>query len=194
MIEENAIRINDEIVTTRPSLTIEEGMGKKSEAGKTRVDKKVGKRGTRLRAKKRRKKRSEPFVRLTLELIKGKAYRDLPPSAAKMLVHFLSRPGEAFGIPLSDRQAYEMTFNFTYSEANKIGCARATFLTVIEALVRHGFIDPVKRGGVYDGKKVSSVYRLSQRWKAYGTPGFRLRDYRRWAVTASWEIVPRGQE
>ncbi len=168
-------------------------MAKKSEAGKTRVDKKAGKRGTRLRAKKRRKKR-EPFVRLTLELIKGKAYRELPPSASKMLVHFLSRPGEAFGIPLSDRQAYEVTFNFTYGEASKIGCARATFLTVIEALVRHGFIDPVKRGGVYNGRKVSSVFRLSQRWRAYGTPGFCLRDYRKWAVTASWETIPPVKE
>ena len=56
MIEENTIRTNDEIVTARPSLTIEERMAKKSEAGKTRVDKKAGKRGTRLRAKKRRKK------------------------------------------------------------------------------------------------------------------------------------------
>ncbi len=193
MIEENTIRTNDEIVTARPSLTIEERMAKKSEAGKTRVDKKAGKRGTRLRAKKRRKKR-EPFVRLTLELIKGKAYRELPPSASKMLVHFLSRPGEAFGIPLSDRQAYEVTFNFTYGEASKIGCARATFLTVIEALVRHGFIDPVKRGGVYNGRKVSSVFRLSQRWRAYGTPGFCLRDYRKWAVTASWETIPPVKE
>jgi len=193
VIEENTIRTNDEIVTARPSLTIEERMAKKSEAGKTRVDKKAGKRGTRLRAKKRRKKR-EPFVRLTLELIKGKAYRELPPSASKMLVHFLSRPGEAFGIPLSDRQAYEVTFNFTYGEASKIGCARATFLTVIEALVRHGFIDPVKRGGVYNGRKVSSVFRLSQRWRAYGTPGFCLRDYRKWAVTASWETIPPVKE
>ncbi len=194
MIAENTIRTNDEIVTARPSLTFEKSIAKDSDARKIGEHKKTAKRSTRVRAKKRKKKRSEKFVRLTLELIKSRAYLDLAPSAARMLVHFLAKPGEAFGIALSDPQAYEVTFNFTYGEASKIGCARATFLTVIEALVRHGFIDPVKRGGVYNGRKVSSVFRLSQRWRAYGTPGFCLRDYRKWAVTASWETIPPVKE
>ena len=194
MTEENTIRRNDEIAPARPSLTLERKTAKTkriSELRKMRGEKRTGK--TAAKAK-RKKKRSEKFVRLTLELIKSEAYLDLPPSAARMLIQFLAKPGEAFGIALSDPQAYEVTFNFTYTEASKIGCARATFLTVIEALVRHGFIDPVKRGGVFDGKKVSSVYRLSQRWKAYGTPGFRSKDYRRWAVTAGRETIPPVQE
>lgn len=194
MTEENTIRRNDEIAPARPSLTLERKTAKTkriSELRKMRGEKRTGK--TAAKAK-RKKKRSEKFVRLTLELIKSEAYLDLPPSAARMLIQFLAKPGEAFGIALSDPQAYEVTFNFTYTEASKIGCARATFLTVIEALVRHGFIDPMKRGGVFDGKKVSSIYRLSQRWKAYGTPGFRSKDYRRWAVTAGRETIPPVQE
>lgn len=194
MTEENIIRRNDEIAPARPALSLEKKTAKTkriSELRKMRGEKRTGK--TAAKAKKR-KKRSEKFVRLALELIKSEAYLDLPTSAARMLVHFLAKPGEAFGIALSDPQAYEVTFNFTYSEANNIGCARATFLTVIEALVKHGFIDPVKRGGVFDGKKVSSVYRLSQRWKAYGTPGFRSKDYRRWAVTAGRETTPAVRE
>jgi hypothetical protein len=190
------IRTSDQIAPARPSLSLERRLAKalmQSEARKCRGERKTGKATPPVR-RKRRRKRSEKFVRLTLELIKSEAYLDLPPSAARMLIQFLAKPGEAFGIALSDPQAYEVTFNFTYTEASKIGCARATFLTVIEALVRHGFIDPMKRGGVFDGKKVSSIYRLSQRWKAYGTPGFRSKDYRRWAVTAGRETIPPVQE
>ncbi|OPY02417.1 MAG: hypothetical protein A4E60_01048 [Syntrophorhabdus sp. PtaB.Bin047] len=190
------IRTSDQIAPARPSLSLERRLAKAlkgSEARKRRGETKTGK-ATRPVRKKRRRKRSEPFVRLTLELIKSKAYRDLPPSAAKMLVHFLSRPGEAFGIPLSDRQAYETTFSLTYSEASKLGCARATFLAVVEALVGHGFLDPVRRGGVYNGRKVSSVYRLSQRWMAFGTSGFRPVNYRRWAVTGGGETSPAVRE
>jgi hypothetical protein len=190
MTEENTIRRNDEIAPARPSLTSErETMI--PESRKLRGGKKTGKTAART---KRRKKRSEKFVRLSLELIKSKAYLTLTPSAARMLIQFLAKPGEAFGIPLSDPQSYQATFNFTYTDAGKLRCSRSTFLAVIEALVEHGFLDPVKRGGVYNGRKVSSVFRLSQRWKAFGTSGFHPVNYRRWAVTGGRETFAPVQE
>lgn len=186
-IEENTVIGND---ATRPSFTLERKM-RIPGSRKMRKDKKIGKAAART---KRRKKKSEKFVRLSLELIKSKAYLSLTPSAARMLIQFLARPGEAFGIALSDPQAYQVTFNFTYTDAGKLRCSRSTFLSVIEALVEHGFLDPVKRGGVYNGRKVSSVFRLSQRWKAFGTSGFHAVNYRRWAVTGGRETFAPAQE
>jgi hypothetical protein len=60
--------------------------------------------------------------------------------------------------------------------------------------VWHGFVDPVRQGGVFHGKKVSSLFKLSQRWKAYGTSSFRPVDYRRWAVTGGRETMPPEQQ
>jgi len=179
-IEESAVIGND---ATHPSFSLERKM---------RKDKKTGK--TAARTKRRKKKKSEKFVRLSLELIKSKAYHNLTPSAARMLIQFLAKPGEAFGIPLSDPQAYQVTFNFTYTEAAKLQCQRATFIKVVEALVWQGFVDPVRRGGVFHGKKVCSLFRLSQRWRAYGTASFRPVDYRRWAVTGGRETMPPQQQ
>lgn len=194
MTEESTIRRNDEIAPARPSLTFEKSIAKNSDAREIGEHKKTGGRSTRVRAKKRKKKKSEKFVRLSLELIKSKAYLNLTPSAARMLIQFLAKPGEAFGIPLSDPQVYHATFNFTYTEAAKLQCQRATFIKVVEALVWQGFVDPVRRGGVFHGKKVCSLFKLSQRWRAYGTASFRPVDYRRWAVTGGRETMPPQQQ
>jgi hypothetical protein len=110
-----------------------------------------------------------PFVPLLWATLNHKAYKALPPSAAKLLPYFLGK----IQIPFRDHEYYKRTFNFTYSEAKNYGCARKTFYNVVTALVQYGFIDPVKRGGLRGLCMTASIFKLSDRWKQYGTDAFR---------------------
>ena len=60
---------------------------------------------------------------------------------------------------------------FTYAEAEYLGISRSTFHRSIKALVEKGFIDIEHQGGAY-GRDYSR-YALSNRWKKYGTEGFK---------------------
>lgn len=120
---------------------------------------------------KRNKKRfnTVPFVALTWELLNSKAYKQLPHSAAKALPYFLGKARTDFRDP--DR--YEITFPFTYSEANRYGLAKSTFYKTLQDLMKFGFIDPVSKGGLRGAGLTSSMFKLSKRWKDYGTAAFK---------------------
>jgi hypothetical protein len=116
------------------------------------------------------KNRIPPFVPLLWDMLNAKAYKTLPPTASKMLPYFLGKvklPGN-----FRDPQYYETTFTFTYTEAQTLGCARKTFYQVIRALVRLGFIDPVKKGGLRGCNLSFNIFKLSSRWKKYDTAQF----------------------
>lgn len=71
---------------------------------------------------------------------------------------------------------------YTYSEAEKRGIPRASFMRAIDELIGKGFIDVVHSGsGGVKGDK--SKYGISQRWRDWGTDEFvkkaRPRDTRR---------------
>lgn len=60
---------------------------------------------------------------------------------------------------------------YTYSEAEKKGIARATFMRSIDALLEKGLIDIAYQGqGGRKGDK--SLYAISNRWEMYGTDKF----------------------
>lgn len=109
-----------------------------------------------------------PFVALTWEMLNHKAYIDLPASAKGMLPYFIGKVRAGVRDPLH----YTTGFTFPYSEAERYGCARKTFYNVIVALVEHGLIDPVEKGGLRGTGQSSSMFRLSARWKKYGTAGY----------------------
>ncbi len=108
------------------------------------------------------------FVALPWDLLNHKAYMALPPNAKGMLPYFFGK----VKIPFADPAYYRAEFFFTYSEAEKYGCARRTFYRVIEGLVSHGFIDPVRKGGRNGGRDLQSIFRLSYRWQNFGTTVF----------------------
>lgn len=110
----------------------------------------------------------QAFVRLTWKMIEGKAYIELPSSAKAMLPYFLKKVKKSDWDP----GYYNTHFVFPYSEAIRYGCAKRTFFRVIAALVENGFIDPVERGGLRGTGLSSSTFKLSDRWKKYGSGDF----------------------
>ncbi len=61
---------------------------------------------------------------------------------------------------------------FTYKEAQeKYGISAASFRTAIDQLIERGFIDVTVTGAGY--RKMTTLYAISDRWRQYGTDGFR---------------------
>ena len=110
-----------------------------------------------------------PFVPLTWEMLNSKAYIGLKYSTAKALPYFLGK----VKVPYSDPQKHLIEFSFSYAEALKYRFAIGTHHRVISELMEKGFIDPVSKGGLRGGGLSSSLFRLSERWKTYGTPNFK---------------------
>lgn len=109
---------------------------------------------------------------VTYEMLESKAYRKLSGSALKALLLCLRKVKTYDPI---DR--FKFHFSLTYPEAKKLGFCNASFFRGMKLLRKLGFIDFIQPGGLRFEHKASSLYRLSQRWKKYGTPGFQeVRD------------------
>jgi hypothetical protein len=121
-------------------------------------------------SKKRTNDRLPPFVAMLWALLNHKAYIALPPTSKAMLPYFLGKvklPGN-----YNDPAYYKTTFEFSYSEGVRLGCAKRTFHEVIKNLMRFGFLDPVVKGGLRGMRQSPSIFKLSPRWKDYGTGNF----------------------
>ncbi|HME42602.1 MAG TPA: hypothetical protein VKF36_05900 [Syntrophorhabdales bacterium] len=115
-------------------------------------------------ARKKTKYKLSAFVAIIWEMLNSLAYRTLPPFAAKMLPYFLGK----VKVPQKHPAYHTMEFTFPYSEAAALGCARRTFSRVLVALIDHGFVDPVVKGGLRGWGLSASKFRLSDRWMLYG--------------------------
>ena len=114
-----------------------------------------------------------PFVALTWELLNSKAYIGLHSTSAKMLPYFLGKLHLIAGAP-----GYDSTpFEFTYSEAERLGCARRSFSRVIRELIKKGFIDPARKGGLKGTGLTTNQFKLSYRWRRYGHADFIEKDW-----------------
>ena len=118
-------------------------------------------------SKNKAKYKLPPFVALPWKMLNHRAYKELTPNAKGMLVYFLGK----VKLPNTDPTYYYAEFSFTYSEALKYGCARRTFYKVIDSLMGHGFINPVRKGYRSSAREVS-IFRLSKRWEKFGTAAF----------------------
>ena len=110
-----------------------------------------------------------PFVPLTWEMLNSRAYKELTPSSAKALPYFLGK----VKLPYHDPEKYRIEFEFRYSEAERLGFANTTFYRSITKLIDFGFMDPVSKGGKKSSGYSSNRFKLSERWKGYGTKDFR---------------------
>ena len=115
------------------------------------------------------KSKLPPFVAMTRELLNSKAYRSLPPSAAKILPHFFDKVRHGYNDPVR----YATTFNFSYSDATRLGFGKTTFYNILRDLMKYGFIDPVKKGGLKSYGLTKNIFQLSKRWERYGFSDFR---------------------
>ena len=122
----------------------------------------------------KRNNKLPPFVPLPWELLNSRAYKDLKYASAKAFPFFLGKRKENY----RDIQRYLIEFSFSYSEAKKYGFAPATFSKIIRELVGKGFIEPVDKGGLRSEGKSYNLFKLSQRWKEYGTSKFQFIDWR----------------
>ena len=120
-------------------------------------------------ARYRKKDRLPPFVPMTWKMLHSGAYKELPPSAAKALPYFI---GQVQRIPYNDPDRYEITFTLPYGEAQKYGFGKTTFYNCIRALMKFGFVDPVRKGGLRGFRNTMSKFKLSKRWETYGTEAF----------------------
>jgi hypothetical protein len=115
--------------------------------------------------RKKEKYKLPPFVPVLNDEMDSKAYRDLPGSAAKALVYFKRIDGKLFR---KYRDDYNGIFDFTYSEAKRLGFARSTFSKVIGELHDKGFIDIISVGGLRGAGRSNSKYKLIEKWRLYG--------------------------
>jgi hypothetical protein len=60
---------------------------------------------------------------------------------------------------------------YTYSEAEKKGISRSSFMRSLDELIKKGFID-VAHSGSGGAKGDKSKYVISERWRKYDTPDF----------------------
>lgn len=109
-------------------------------------------------------------------LLQSKAFRSLSGTAKTVLFDFLmkrkltkirAKPGRKNEWVVTNNGLIE----YSYSEAEKKGIPRSTFMNCLDVLIEQGFLDLVHSGS--GGKKGDkSLYAISERWKAWGTDDF----------------------
>lgn len=115
----------------------------------------------------RKKDRLPPFAAVPWEILNSKAWAELTGSAGKFLPLFIGKSG-------FPKNVVGTEFTFTYTEAQeKYKCARATFGRVIVQLHAKGFIDIAGYGGLRGFCKIENRFKLSDRWRNYGTSEFK---------------------
>lgn len=114
------------------------------------------------------------FSALPWEMLNSPAYINLPHSAAHALPYFI---GKVKG-KLDDPERFKAEFSFSYREGKRYGFAPSTFSKVIQALVAHGLIDPLDKGGLRSDYKSLNKFSLSFRWKNYGKPEFEALNWK----------------
>jgi len=109
------------------------------------------------------------------KLLKSKAYRSLSGMAKNVYNDFLMKR-QTETVKRSGREPALIILNngkieYTYSEAEKAGIPRSTFMDCIDQLIAKGFLDIAHSGsGGVKGDK--SLYFIGERWKSYGMVGF----------------------
>lgn len=124
--------------------------------------------------KKKKNNKLPPFVAMTWDILNSWAYKDLSPSACKAVPYFFGKIKLGF----NDPQRYLSNFTFSYPEGKKLGFAPATFSKIIQNLIKFGFIDPIDKGGLKGYGKGYNIFRLSDRWEAYGTNQFKTCEWK----------------
>ena len=110
------------------------------------------------------------------DLLNSQAFRGLSSTAKDVYFKFLMKRVIAKTKPRPGRKSQMVITNngeleYTYTEAEKAGIPRATFMRCIDQLVARGFIDVCHSGS--GGKKGDkSLYAISNRWRAWGKAEF----------------------
>jgi len=112
------------------------------------------------------------------DLLRSEPFRQLNGTAKTILFDFLMKCRVKSTTPPSGRKKERVILNngeieYCYSEAEKRGIPRASFMRSLDTLIESGFIDIAHSGS--GGKKGDkSLYAISDRWRNYGTESFKL--------------------
>jgi len=110
------------------------------------------------------------------DLLKSKTFRGLPGTAKDVYFDFRMKCRIKSRKAKAGRKSEREILNngeleYCYSEAEKKGIPKSTFMNSLDALIGRGFIDVAHSGS--GGKKGDkSKYAISERWRAWGTDDF----------------------
>ena len=114
-------------------------------------------------------------ISIEKDLLKSEAYKSLSKSAILIYNDFLMKRQLSKQNGKIGKNRWVITNNgeieFTYSEAEKKGYPRSTFMRCITELVKKGFID-IQHSGSGGVKGDKSLYGISTRWQKWGTKDF----------------------
>ena len=103
-------------------------------------------------------------------LLKSEAFRGL--SGKAKTVYFDFRMKCKIGGPKDRRVIINNgELEYTYSEAEKKGIIRSSFMSAIDSLVERGLMD-ITHSGAGGRKGDKSLYAISDRWRKWGTEDF----------------------
>jgi hypothetical protein len=110
--------------------------------------------------KKKRQKIGGQFVPLQHELLNSLAFQGLSNGSKVGLIYFLK----------DKKNGHQETLILTFLQAKKYGVCQSstTFDSIKKELVKKGFIDSFVPGGLGQ----HSIFKISYRWKLYGTNRF----------------------
>ena len=132
---------------------------------------------------KKRKYRLRRKAWVEPEMMESEAFRSLSSKAMWVLLRFMQKQtwGEMKTGGRKVRVYENSGLTFTYAEANHFGFSNATFYRAIRALVERGLLDVEHRGGTFGQGEIKDYtrFKLSDRWKAWGTPEFVAKEFKR---------------
>jgi hypothetical protein len=116
-------------------------------------------------------------IRIKAEIFYSEAFKSLSRSAMLTLMRCLQKRKWDFeGKHKKRKMVYlNQDFIFPYAEAAFLGIGTTQYCKNIKKLIEVGFLDLVHQGGWYqkhEREKDYSVYKLSERWRDYGTNEF----------------------
>lgn len=114
------------------------------------------------------------------EMFYSEAFKTLSASALRTLMRCLQKRKWEYrrlpGAKARSRVYLDDGFIFPYTEAAFLGIGTTQFWKNMRTLVELGFIDVHYQGGWYqrnEKERDYSIYRISDRWKLYGTASFK---------------------
>ena len=116
------------------------------------------------------------FVPFLLDIMNSKAFISMTHSARGLLPYLMAK----VKVPVSHPERHDIEFPFSYSEGRSFRFSNDTIEKAYRQLIFYGFIDPVKLGGLRGLGKVTSTFKLSERWQSFGTSSHKPIDWDKW--------------
>jgi len=126
-----------------------------------------------------KKHQNGSFCLLQGDLINSQAFMALTSGThVKLLIYFYQKIQRERIKNRKRKKIYKeinlLNINFPYTEAQEKGISKPSFARGVKKLIEVGFIDIVEQGGYYGN--IPSRYKISDRWRKYGTPEFKKAD------------------